>query len=142
MLNWIDLTVAFIAFNIFWSPKRTMAEYTPENLVVDIRNTLLNSDAFRQVITTTDLSQLVIMTLQPNQDIGMETHTGDQIIHIQEGYGQSILDNATYDIYPGVMITIPAGVKHNIINNDEGKMRLFTVYTPPEHDYDEYQLKK
>ena len=96
--------------------------------------TLANSN-FREVLYTTKHSQLVIMTLQPGEEIGMEHHTGhDQFIRVEEGEGVAILDGEKHVLEDGVAVVIPAGTEHNVINTSaSAPMRLYSLYTPPEH---------
>lgn len=103
-----------------------------KSIVYDLSANVNNNEQFRRILTTTKRSQLVMMTLQPKQEIGLETHDGDQFIYIQEGNGTLIMNNDTYKIYPGVGFIIPSGTRHNVIS-DNNKLKLFTIYAPPEH---------
>lgn len=96
-------------------------------------------NAYRLVLTTTNRSQGVIMSLPSSQEIGLERHDGDQHIYIVEGSGIAILGNSTYNIHSGVYILIPGDTWHNIINTGDRIMRLLTVYTPSEHSHNTYQ---
>jgi quercetin dioxygenase-like cupin family protein len=96
------------------------------------------------------------MNLKPGQEIGKESHNGDQFIYIMDGFGAATLwlpipptktegekiSVNTYDIFPGVGVSIPAGVKHNILNNSTGEMKILTIYSPPEHREKTYQPSK
>ena len=120
---------------------------------VNIEEKTLSNPNFRHVLYTTPRSQLVIMTLQPGEEIGLEKHDGhDQFIRIEAGFGEAILDGELHMLEDGVALVIPAGTEHNIINTSPGeKMRLYTLYTPPEHpdgiihetkkEADEYEKK-
>ena len=88
---------------------------------------------FRQVLYTAKFSQVVVMSLQPGEDIGMEVHSLDQFIRVEVGHGQAILDGVEHDIADGFAIVVPAGTNHNIINSTKGEMKLYTVYSPPNH---------
>jgi mannose-6-phosphate isomerase-like protein (cupin superfamily) len=110
--------------------------------IFDLTQSVQLNQAYRRVIATTSHSQLVLMTLQPNQEIGLETHDGDQFICIKVGKGIAVLNGNRYELRPGVGILIPEGTEHNIINGPEGPMKLFTLYTPPEHDEATYQEYK
>jgi mannose-6-phosphate isomerase-like protein (cupin superfamily) len=87
------------------------------------------------VLYTTPRSQLVIMTLQPGEEIGLEKHEGhDQFIRVEAGRGVAILDGERHALEDGVAVVIPAGTEHNVVNtSDSEPMRLYTIYTPPEH---------
>ena len=107
------------------------------NVYVDnIEKATLENENFRKVLFTAAHSQLVVMTLQPGEDIGTETHPEhDQFIRIEEGAGKAVLDGQEYEIPDDWAVVIPAGVEHNIINTGEGKMKLYTIYSPQEHKH-------
>jgi mannose-6-phosphate isomerase-like protein (cupin superfamily) len=75
------------------------------------------------------------MSLKPQEDIGSEVHEElDQFIRIEEGKGKAVLNGKEYDIEEGSAVVIPGGTEHNIINTSEDEpMKLYTVYSPPEH---------
>lgn len=120
---------------------------------INIEQKTLEGNNFREVLYTTKRSQLVIMTLQPGEEIGMEHHTGhDQFIRVEEGEGVAILDGEKHVLEDGTAVVVPAGVEHNVINTSStAPMRLYTLYTPPEHpdgiihatkaEADEYEQK-
>ena len=87
------------------------------------------------VLNTTSRSQLVVMALQPGEEIGMEVHHNiDQFLRIESGTGKAILDGKEYSLEDGSAVVVPAGVEHNFINtSDDMPMKLYTIYTPPEH---------
>ncbi len=89
---------------------------------------------FRKVLYTAKHSQLVAMSLKPKEEIGEEVHTLDQFIRIEKGNGKAVLDGAEYEIGDNFAIVIPAGVRHNIINlSQTAELKLYTIYSPPEH---------
>lgn len=98
------------------------------------RDTLENED-YRRVLYTGEYMQLVLMTLQPGEDIGLETHAGhDQFIRIEAGTGYAQLDGERRDLADGSIVVIPSGAEHNIVNtSDTEPLRLYTLYSPPEH---------
>jgi mannose-6-phosphate isomerase-like protein (cupin superfamily) len=102
---------------------------------INIEQKTLEGNNFREVLYTTKRSQLVIMTLQPGEEIGMEHHTGhDQFIRVEEGDGVAILDGEEHKLEDGTAVVIPAGTEHNVINKSTTEpLRLYTLYTPPEH---------
>lgn len=102
---------------------------------INIETKTLANNYFREVLYTTARSQLVIMTLQPGEEIGMEHHEGhDQFIRVEQGEGVAILDGEKHVLEDGVAVVIPAGTEHNVINTSASvPMRLYTLYTPPEH---------
>ncbi|HUF66442.1 MAG TPA: cupin domain-containing protein [Gemmatimonadaceae bacterium] len=98
------------------------------------RDTLANED-FRRVLFTGPNMQLVLMTLQPGEDIGLETHDDhDQFIRIEAGTGVARLSGEQTRLEDGSIVVIPAGVEHNILNTSRDEpLRLYTLYSPPEH---------
>jgi mannose-6-phosphate isomerase-like protein (cupin superfamily) len=103
--------------------------------ITDIeRDTLANED-YRRVLFTGPNMQLVLMTLQPGEDIGMETHhEHDQFIRIEAGVGIARLNGEESRLVDGSIVVIPAGVAHNIVNaSNDQPLRLYTLYGPPEH---------
>lgn len=103
--------------------------------VINIEEKSLQNDFFREVLNTSQHSQLVVMSLNPNEEIGMETHEiVDQFLRVEEGEGKAILNGEEFAIKAGFAIVVPAGTQHNIINtSSENKMKLYTVYAPPHH---------
>lgn len=103
--------------------------------VINIEEKALENDHFREVLFTAPHLQLVVMSLQPGEDIGAETHDdGDQFIRVEAGTGKAILDGKEHDLVDGSVVVIPAGTHHNIINNSESEpLKLYTIYSPPEH---------
>ena len=102
---------------------------------VDIEKKTEKNDYFREVLFTGPHSQLVVMSLNVGEDIGLETHADtDQFIRIEEGKGKAVLDGEEFELEDGSAIVIPAGTQHNVINISSKKaLKLYTVYTPPEH---------
>jgi mannose-6-phosphate isomerase-like protein (cupin superfamily) len=103
--------------------------------VVNLEEKTQANRFFRQVLFTSGKSQLVVMAIQPNEDIGLETHPEhDQFIRVESGVGKVIMDGVESDLADGSGVVIPAGVEHNVINTGSEVMKLYTVYTPPEHE--------
>jgi mannose-6-phosphate isomerase-like protein (cupin superfamily) len=102
---------------------------------VNIEEKTIKNENFREVLFTGKHSQLVVMTLQPGEEIGEETHDGiDQFIRVEAGEGVAVLNDQETKILDGSAVVIPAGVKHNVINrSQEEPLRLYTIYSPPEH---------
>ena len=91
------------------------------------------NEYFRQTIVTGERGQVVVMTLQVGEDIGEETHEGDQILFFVEGEGEAVLEGESSPVGPNDMVFVPAGTLHNFVNTGDGKLRLVTTYAPPEH---------
>jgi mannose-6-phosphate isomerase-like protein (cupin superfamily) len=102
---------------------------------VDIERATLDNENFRRVLYTAPHSQLVVMSIEPGGEIGMERHdTGDQFIRVEEGEGEAILDGERHELRDGTALVIPSGTEHNVINTSRSDpLRLYTVYSPPQH---------
>lgn len=101
----------------------------------DIEKLTLENENFRQVIYTGKHSQLVLMTLKPGEEIGMEVHPdNDQFFRFESGEGKSIIDGNEHELRNGVVVIVPAGSQHNIINSSPTEeMKLYTLYAPAHH---------
>lgn len=95
----------------------------------------LQNDSFRKVLYTAKYSQLVLMNLQPKEEIGMETHDeNDQFFRFESGQGKCIIEGNEYEITDGDAVIVPAGAKHNVINTSGTEvLKLYTIYSPPSH---------
>ena len=105
------------------------------NYIRNIEEATLANENFRTVIYTDARMQLVLMTIQPNENIPKETHGSvDQFLRIEQGEGKAILDGKEFLLADGSVIIIPKGVEHEIINTSSTEsLKLYTIYTPPEH---------
>jgi len=103
--------------------------------IVNIEDRTLGNDHFREVLYTAGHSQLVVMTIQPGDEIGLERHEGhDQFIRVEAGEGVAILDGERHALEDGSAVVIPSGTEHNVINTSRTEpLRLYTIYSPPEH---------
>ncbi len=102
--------------------------------VVNLEKMTAENENFRQVLYTAKNSQLVLMNLLPGEGIGEEVHTLDQFLRIEKGQGKAILDGVEHHLSDGYAVVVPAGTRHNIINTSvDAEMKLYTVYSPPEH---------
>lgn len=102
--------------------------------VTNIEQQTADNEYFRHVLYTSTHSQLVVMAIQPGEDIGMEVHPEhDQFIRVESGQGKSVLNGEESMLTDGTAVVIPAGTEHNIINTGSTVMKLYTLYTPPEH---------
>src|SRR5450759_3428392 len=86
---------------------------------------------FRRVLYTAKNCQLVVMSLHPAEEIGMEVHKLDQFFRVEEGSGEAILDGVRSQISAGFAVLVPAGTKHNIVNTSAAPLKLYTLYAPP-----------
>ncbi len=110
-----------------------MSDIVDRAIVPIIRKTLAN-EAFRDEVITGKQCQVVLMTLQPGEEIGAEVHEDhDQILVLAEGNGQAVLDGQVREIGTNDLVFVHAGMDHNFINTGSGPMKLYTIYAPPEH---------
>lgn len=98
------------------------------------KDTTLNAN-FRKVLYTGRHSQLVLMSLLPGEEIGLETHAdNDQFFRFEAGEGKCIIDGNEYAVGDGVAIIIPAGARHNVINTSATEaLKMYTIYAPAHH---------
>ena len=102
--------------------------------VDDIERATKRTGDFRRVLYTGAHLQLVLMTLQPGEEIGEETHEDrDQFFRIEDGEGEVLIDGVKHKVEDGVAIIVPAGARHNVINIGAEPLNLYTLYGPPEH---------
>lgn len=101
--------------------------------ITDIESDTVNNNNFREVLFTGEYSQLVLMSLKPNEDIGIETHKPDQFFRIDSGSGKLVMAGKEYDIKDGSAFIVPSNIEHNIIAGDNG-LKLYAVYSPPQHE--------
>lgn len=101
----------------------------------NIEKSTLENGNFRKVLYTGKYSQLVLMSLKPNEEIGMEVHPdNDQFFRFEKGQGKCIIDGNEYELSNGVAVVVPAGAEHNIINiSDVEDLKLYTIYSPAHH---------
>lgn len=101
---------------------------------INIEKETLKNNNYRKVVYTTSNMQLVLMNLEPREEIGMEKHLDtSQFIRVEGGRGIAFIGKERHILSDGVAVIIPPKVKHNIIAGDEG-LKLYTIYTPPQHE--------
>lgn len=100
----------------------------------DIEALTLANDDFRKVVYTGAHLQLVLMTLRPGEEIGLEVHTDrDQFFRVEAGSGEIHIDGAVTRLEADDAAIVPAGASHNVRNVGEVDLKLYTLYGPPEH---------
>lgn len=104
-----------------------------KGFVQNIESITVKNKDFRRVLYTAKHCQLVVMTLKPKEEIGMEVHKLDQFFRVEEGAGEAVLDGVSTLISAGFAVLVPAGTKHNIINTGSVPLKLYTLYAPPNH---------
>lgn len=104
-----------------------------KGFVKDIEALAVGNEDFRRVLYTAEKCQLVLMALKPKEEIGAEVHTLDQFLRVEEGSGVAVLDGVRTSIREGFAVVVPAGANHNIVNTGDVPLKLYTVYSPPNH---------
>lgn len=106
-----------------------------KGFVIDIEKATVENDNFRHVLYTAKHSQLVLMSLAPKEEIGMEVHPdNDQFFRFEKGEGKVIIDGNEYAVSDGFAVIVPAGAEHNVINVSANEpLKLYTIYSPAHH---------
>lgn len=103
----------------------------------NIEELTVQNKFYRRVLYTTKNSQLVVMSIEPGDEIGEEVHQVDQFIRFEKGQGKTILDGKEGKIGDGDAIVVPKGTKHNVINTSKTEqLKLYAIYSPPQHKKD------
>lgn len=98
----------------------------------NIRKMAKQNTDFRREILTNEHSQIVLMSIEPGDEIGEETHEVDQVLVFVKGKGKAVLDGESRPIRKSSLVAVPAGTLHNFINTGDKPLKLFTIYSPPE----------
>ncbi|MDT3678516.1 MAG: cupin domain-containing protein [Burkholderiaceae bacterium] len=102
--------------------------------VGDIEDLTEDNTDFRRVLYTGKHMQLVLMSLAPGEEIGEEVHDdSDQFFRVEEGSGEIIIDGKVNPVEDDIAVIVPAGARHNVRNTGDEPLRLYTIYSPPEH---------
>lgn len=114
---------------------RAMKEALVSGYVTDIEEKTLQNTYFREVLFTDPHLQLVVMSLQPGEEIGLETHHDiDQFLRVEAGEGKAFLNGEEHVLRDGSAVVVPAGTEHNVVNTSATEpLKLYTIYSPPEH---------
>lgn len=106
-----------------------------KGFVSNIEKDSIENGNFRKVLYTSKHSQLVLMSLKPEEEIGMEVHPdNDQFFRFEKGKGKVIIDGNEYGVSDGSAVVVPAGANHNVINTDvDDDLKLYTIYSPAHH---------
>lgn len=101
----------------------------------NIEKDTLENNNFRKVLYSAKHCQLVLMSLKPGEEIGMEVHEeNDQFFRFESGEGKCIIDGNEYKLEDGVAIIVPSGAQHNVINTSETEdLKMYTIYSPAHH---------
>lgn len=101
--------------------------------VTNIEKQSVENKDFRKVLFTGPHSQLVVMSVKPGEDIGLEVHKVDQFIRIEKGEGEVVMDGKRSRVQAESAFVIPAGTKHDVTNTGKDDLKLYTIYSPPQH---------
>lgn len=103
--------------------------------VNNIEKSVLENKNFRQALYTAKHSQLVLMSLKPKEEIGLEVHRdNDQFFRFEKGTGKCLIDGHEYEVKDGTAVVVPAGAEHNVINTSASEdLKLYTIYSPAHH---------
>ena len=105
-----------------------------KGFVDDIEKRTEDNGDFRRVLYTGSNMQLVLMALQPGEEIGSEVHDDrDQFFRVEAGSGEIVIDGATSPVKADMAMIVPAGARHNVRNTGSEPLKLYTLYAPPEH---------
>ena len=126
--------------NIAYADAGNPEEYSPENeedgvgFQTNIEQDTIENDNYRKVIFTTERTQLVLMSLNPGEEIGEEVHEGDQFFRFEQGEGKMIIDGKETSVVDDTSVVVPEGASHNVINtSDTEDLKLYALYSPPQH---------
>lgn len=111
---------------------------------INIENETLMNNNYRKVLFTSTHQQLVVMNLKPGENIDKEVHhEHDQFIRIEKGQGIAKFDNKQIELNDGIILMIPAGSEHEILNSSKTQdLKLYTIYSPPEHPKNKLNIQK
>jgi mannose-6-phosphate isomerase-like protein (cupin superfamily) len=106
-----------------------------KGFIADIEDRTERNNDFRRVLYTGPNLQLVVMSLQPGEEIGEEVHEDrDQFFRVEEGTGAIVLDGRETRIEADMVVLVPAGARHNLRNTGTKALKVYTLYAPPEHE--------
>ncbi len=104
-----------------------------QGFTINIEKETLENTNFRRVLYTAPNSQLVVMSIPPGEDIGEEVHQLDQFLRIEAGEAEAVLNDVRTPLKADDAIVVPKGTKHNLINTGSEDLKLYSVYSPPNH---------
>lgn len=104
-----------------------------KGFITNIEGATLQNTDYRRVLYTAEHTQLVLMSIEPGDEIGEEIHDLDQFIRVEAGSGEVVLDGVPHALETDHAVIIPHGTRHNVINRGSTPLKLYTLYSPPEH---------
>jgi mannose-6-phosphate isomerase-like protein (cupin superfamily) len=112
----------------------TMTQTVFEPFTADIAAAATANPDFRQVVSTGPHAQVVVMSIPAGGEIGEEVHARvDQVLVFVAGEGVAVLEGRRSPVGPGRLVHVPAGTRHNIVNESAVDLKLYTIYAPPQH---------
>jgi len=99
----------------------------------DIRRIARKNESFRKVLSTGKHAQVIVMSLQPGEDVGEETHVPDQLLLVVKGEGTVVIEGMTSELDKGDLVHVPGGIRHDIVAAEDTELKLIVVYSPPLH---------
>lgn len=122
-----------IARQIVSKEKEPPVDLKLKGYVINIENDTVKNSDFRKVLYTGKNTQLVLMSIKPKEDIGVEVHDVDQFFRIDAGSGKVVINDIEHKVSNGFAIVVPAGARHNVINDGVEDLKLYSLYSPPHH---------
>jgi mannose-6-phosphate isomerase-like protein (cupin superfamily) len=113
--------------------KDKKADSDAKGFSVNIEKDTIGNANFRKVLYTGKNMQLVLMSLKSDEDIGDEVHKVDQFFRVEKGSGEAIINGNKHILSDGISLVVPAGSRHNLKNTGSGEMKLYSIYSPPQH---------
>lgn len=133
LLAMVSITFLF-AGSIFVQTTQNLYAQDPQNYVNDIVKLAKENTDFRYELSTANHTQVVLMSLKPGEDIGMEIHKHiDQILVFVAGSGEADINGQKIPIKTGDLALVPAGTPHDFTNTGNTDLKLYTTYSPPNH---------
>jgi len=112
----------------------TMTQKVFQPFTDDIVRRAKRNAYFREVVSTGPHAQVVVMSIPPAGEIGEEVHHDvDQVLVFVDGEGVAVLDGLRSSVLAGRLVHVPAGTRHNIVNEGSADLKLYTIYAPPQH---------
>lgn len=111
-----------------------ICESEQPTFVINVEQATVKNSLYRNVLYTGPHLQLVLMSLRPSEEIGEEVHkTGDQFIRVEAGTAEFVLGGDRKTAQNGDAVVIPQSMRHNVINVGEDELKLYVLYSKPEH---------
>lgn len=130
-LKGVQLKMGKIAYRLVF---KSCYNFYMQGFIKDIKGKAKENTYFRQVLETGEHTQVVIMSIPSQGEIGMEVHEKeDQVLYFVEGKGKAILNNEESEIEEGDIVLVRSGTQHNFINTSEEDLKIITTYSPPHH---------